>query len=234
MNILILEDEPPIASFIKNNCYEILGNHIKKISVFYTAEDAIEFLKDNSIDLCLLDLNLSGYDGFSFLKQVVSMPFQTIVISAYSDRAITAYEYGILDFVPKPFNRERLQLALDRYLGRNPVHSKMKYLIYKYHREYKKLDIKNILYLKSERVIVEAFQTEGRPVLLDKHLNQLELILPGNFLRVHRSFIANFNFIESFGRKANGNTFIKLENMTEIPVSRSRIKVVRDFLKSNL
>lgn len=230
MKIMILEDEPPIATFIKNTCYEILGNLIKNIDVFYSAEDALEFLKKNSIDLCLLDLNLSGDDGFNFLKKVVSMPFLTIVISAYSNRAITAYEYGVIDFVAKPFDRNRLQLALDRFLGKDQVASKTKFLVYRLNREYKMLEAEKVIFFNSERVIVKAFLEDCRPILLDKHLIQLEKILPKNFIRIHRSFIVNSAFIESFGLKNNGNSFIKLKNSVELPVSRSRIKSLKGFL----
>ncbi len=230
MRILILEDEPPIASFIKNNCLEILGNLISNIHVCHTADDAVEYLRHHAIDLCLLDLNLSGDDGFDFLKQVVSMPFQTIVISAYSDRAIKAYEMGVIDFVAKPFDRERLQLALDRYMGRHSGHSKLKYLVYRLNRDFKMLEVKDISYFKSERIIVKAFTNEERPVLLDKHLNQLERILPANFIRIHRSYIINSEFIDSFGRKENGSAFVRLNTDEELPVSRSRIIPLKKLL----
>ena len=76
--------------------------------------EALCFIENNSLDLVLLDLNLNGDNGFDLLTTAVSESFHTIVISAYKDQAITAFEYGILDFVPKPFNRDRLEQAFDR------------------------------------------------------------------------------------------------------------------------
>jgi len=160
------------------------------------------------------------------------MPFQTIVISAYSDRAITAYEMGVIDFVAKPFDRERLQLAIDRYLGNFPIHSKLRYLVYRLNREYKMLEIEKISFFKSERIIVKAFINEERPILLDKHLNQLERILPPNFIRIHRSYIINSKFINSFGRRKNGSAFLRLGSEEELPVSRSRIIPLKKFLEN--
>ena len=54
----------------------------------------------------LLDLNLHARDGFEILKQIVSKSFHTIIISANIDRAIEAFEYGVLDFIPKLYNKE--------------------------------------------------------------------------------------------------------------------------------
>ena len=71
----------------------------------------------HSIDLLLLDLNLHGKSGFLALENAVAGSFQTIIVSAYADQAITAYEYGVLDFVNKPFSRARLEKALNRFLN---------------------------------------------------------------------------------------------------------------------
>ncbi|MBK7227614.1 MAG: hypothetical protein IPH97_01775 [Ignavibacteriales bacterium] len=59
-------------------------------------------------------MNLNAKDGFELLKQVVSQSFHTIVISANINRAIEAFEYGVLDFIPKPYNIERLKAAFQR------------------------------------------------------------------------------------------------------------------------
>ena len=57
---------------------------------------------------------LPARDGFQLLKEFVSRSFHTIVISGNIDRAIEAFEYGVLDFIPKPHTEERLKLALDK------------------------------------------------------------------------------------------------------------------------
>ncbi len=70
------------------------------------------------IDVLFLDLNLNGKDGFDLLKTSVSGAFHVIIISAHTEQALKAFEYGVLDFVGKPFNKERLARALDRVFER--------------------------------------------------------------------------------------------------------------------
>ena len=76
MRILIVEDEPPIAEYIEKCTRSLLGMKIQELKIVYTFNDALEYLRKNGIDLCLLDLNLSGKDGFELLNRSVSKPFK--------------------------------------------------------------------------------------------------------------------------------------------------------------
>ena len=115
MRILIVEDEYSIAKDIEWNCHQLLGKKIELLQIKQTLESAYDFLVQNQIDLLLLDLNLSGKNGFDLLKDAVSGSFHTIIISAHTDQAIEAFKYGVLDFLPKPFEKDRLQKAFKRY-----------------------------------------------------------------------------------------------------------------------
>ncbi|MFT5677052.1 MAG: two-component system response regulator LytT [Paraglaciecola sp.] len=88
---------------------------ITKITVAHDLDDADEFINENCIDLLLLDLNLKNRDGFQLLQQSVAGAFHTIVVSANVHRAIEAFEYGVLDFVVKPFSKPRLAAVFARF-----------------------------------------------------------------------------------------------------------------------
>ena len=77
-------------------------------------DDAEEHLVENEVDVLLLDLNLQGHDGFELLKNQVAKAFHTVVISAYGEKALEAFDYGVLDFIEKPFEAERLLLLVER------------------------------------------------------------------------------------------------------------------------
>ena len=62
------------------------------------------------------------------LQTLVSYAFHTIIISANTHQAIEAFEYGVLDFIPKPFTVERLQKAMDRYEFAIQVENTAQYL----------------------------------------------------------------------------------------------------------
>lgn len=125
------------------------------------------YLKSNIIDLLFLDLNLSGEDGFEVLKSVVSESYQRIVISAYKDRAIEAFEYGVLDFVAKPFTEDRLVLACKRVSEIIQTEPSAKYLAI--HKRDKKQFIKvaDVQYIQGAGVYVEIIKKEV-PSLLPK------------------------------------------------------------------
>ena len=233
MRILIIEDEPPIAEYIENSVRKILGNKISSINVVYTLEDAIIFLKTNLIDLCMLDLNLKGKNGYDLLKYAASLPFHTIIISAYAEKAIAAFEYGVVDFIPKPFDLNRLRHSFDRYFGRVQGPEKAKYLVFRKQNKNLLLPVKDVKYFKSDGYLVNAFSINDSVNLLEKTLKHLEIILPINFIRNHRSFIVNIDFIKSYQNIGGGIYNIELKDGELLPLSRSGLKLLRQNLKKD-
>ena len=231
MRILIIEDEPPIAEYIERCTRSLLQGLIRRIDVVHTLDDARHHLRENKIDLCLLDLNLSGTDGYNLLKEVSTMPFQSIIISAYAEKAVTAFEYGVVDFVPKPFTVERLQKAFDRFLGKSPAPAHMKYLVHRLGRENRLLAIDKIVFFKAVRIFVQAHLQDGGKVLLDKHMNGLEHLLPDRFLRIHRSYIVNADWIECYQHSGVSRYRMRLKDGTVLPISRSRYPELHRLLK---
>ena len=233
MKILIIEDEPPIAEYIEDNVKVILGSEVSKINVVYTLDDAISFLKNNRIDLCMLDLNLKGKNGYDLLKYAVSLPFLTIIISAYTDKAITAFEYGVIDFIPKPFDLNRLRLAFDRYFGRVQNPEKAKYLVFRKKNKNLLLTVSDIVYFQSEGYLVKAYSINDDTNLLEKTLKHLEVILPVNFIRTHRSYIVNIEFIKSYQNTGGGVYNLELKDGKSLPISRNGLKLLRQRLNKN-
>ncbi|NUM62545.1 MAG: response regulator, partial [Ignavibacteriaceae bacterium] len=156
MRILIVEDERPTAEDIKFLVGQILNNEITSIHIETSLDSAMLYLKEKPVDVLLLDLNLNSKDGFQLLKQVVSQSFHTIVISANINRAIEAFEYGVLDFIPKPYNIERLKAAFQRLKSSHALdgHS-IKYLTVKKGFEIKVIPLDDIKYFKSANIYVE-------------------------------------------------------------------------------
>ena len=114
MQLLIVEDEYSIARDIEYQCRQVLADQIATLKIVQTLEAAQDYLAKHHIDLLLLDLNLSGENGYDLLKYAVSGSFHTIVISAHTDRAMEAFAYGVLDFLPKPLEKPRLEKAFER------------------------------------------------------------------------------------------------------------------------
>lgn len=121
MKILIIEDESRIAKRIERMTKEFFLNTLESITCLHTLSEGVIFIQQNKLDLVLLDLNLNGESGFNILKSSVSEAFHTIIISANKQEALTAFEYGVLDFIPKPFNKSRLDQAFNRIIKKEEV-----------------------------------------------------------------------------------------------------------------
>jgi two-component system response regulator LytT len=222
VRILIVEDEPPIAEDIERSVRAILRDRVKAVEICWTLDKAINRLEGGRFDLCLLDLNLSGESGFALLRQAVSRPFPTIIVSAHTEQALRAFEFGVLDFVPKPFTRERLRKALDRCFERRPPDPDFaaRTLVARRGRENILVPTAEVEFFKAVRYLVEAHLEDGRQILLDKPLERLEQILPSRFIRIHRSYLVDRNRIESFAHRGGGRYAVRLKGGVELPLSR--------------
>ena len=235
MRIIIVEDEPPIAKDIERSCRKILGNRIQSIHTFHTLEHARTHLFHRPVDLCLLDLNLHGENGFDLLKTAVSGSFHTIIVSAYTKQAITAFEYGVLDFIPKPFDEVRMRKALNRYFGRTEKgDAAAKYLVSRKQRGHYLIAVEDISHFKADGYLVEAHLKSGGMDILDKSLNRLEQILPDFFVRVHRSIIVRWDEIDSFHHKGGGVYKIVLKSGENLPLSRRYYKQLKKRLSHRI
>lgn len=197
MRILIVEDERPTAEDIRLLVRQILGNQIASIHIETTLDNALNYLTDKPIDVLLLDLNLHARDGFEILKRAVSGSFHTIIISASVDRAIEAFEYGVLDFIPKPYNMERLTAALNRIeSGHAPSGHAIKYLSVKKGFEIRVVPLQEVRYFKSSNIYVELHLNNGKTELYDKSIKKLVPLLPVPYCRIHKSYIVNVATVE--------------------------------------
>ncbi|MFZ2864877.1 MAG: LytTR family DNA-binding domain-containing protein [Ignavibacteriaceae bacterium] len=230
MRILIVEDERPTAEDIKSLVEQFLQKEITSIHIEVTLDSALIYLKEKPIDVLLLDLNLNSKDGFQLLKQVVSSSFHTIVISANVNRAIEAFEYGVLDFIPKPYNIERLKAAFQRLKSSHALdgHS-IKYLSVKKGFEIKVIPLEEIKYFKSANIYTELFLKNDQTIIYDKSIKQLIPLLPANYYRIHKSFIVDRNNVESIQTLGGGKYRVILKSGECLPVSRHKINLLKNI-----
>lgn len=227
MRVLIVEDESPIADYIEQSLRAILGRTLKNVQFAYSLDEAGEQLARKNVDLCFLDLNLNGRDGYEILERAVARPFPTIIISAHIEQAARAFEFGVLDFVPKPFSQERLRQALDRYSNRQKSPIPARFLTFRKNNRNGLLPIGEIILLKATRYLVEVWMSDGRRELIEKPLNMLEKILPDSFARIHRSYLVNLDQVESYKHLGGSRYAVRLKNGVDLPLSRHRLGALK-------
>jgi two-component system response regulator LytT len=231
MRILIVEDERPIAEDIKLLVMQILKKEIKSIHIETTLDNALAYLSEKSIDVLLLDLNLHSRDGFQILQRIVSQSFHTIVISANIDRAIEAFEYGVLDFIPKPYNIERFKAAFKRLKANHAADGHaIKYLSVKLGYEVLIVPLQDVRYFKSANVYVEMHLNNKRKEIYDKSIKHLAPLLPSSYFRIHKSYIVNTELIEKIQKLGGGRYSVVLKTGERLPVSRQKIAELKKLL----
>jgi len=232
MHVLIVEGEPRAADAIESGVCKILGPMLRSIHVSPGLKDASCYTSKNNVDLCLLDLDLDGEDGFDLLKKSFTGPFLTVIISAAANRALEAYECGVVDFIAKPFSLGRLRGALEKIMCRFSPPGSGRFLISRRQNRNFLVPVDEILFLKAVRYLVEAHKTDGGIELLEKPLSALEWILPDHFFRIHRSWTANLDHAASFGHVGGNAYVLRMKNGTALPLSRARYPLLcRKFHK---
>jgi len=236
LKILSIEDEPIIARRVKRLCREILGKQMASFQHVASLELGQAALVNDKVDLVLLDLNLNGEDGFSLLREFTSYPAQTIIISAYADKAIEAFEYGVVDFVAKPIGKERLEKALSRASQRiagQRIDKTARFLSFRTGRRTEIVPVEEIAYLKGADKYSEVISIDKTVRLHDKTLSQLEAMLPANFVRSHRSYIVPKERIAQIQTSPGSKYELVLLSGEYLPIGRTRLAQIREHLDAS-
>jgi DNA-binding LytR/AlgR family response regulator len=229
MKVLIVEDEKRSALRLK----KLMLNHPKannfNIAFAESVYEAEKIVSNEVFDLLFLDLQLNNEDGFDLLRNVVSQSYQTIIVSAYTERAIEAYEYGVLDFIPKPVFQERLNKSIDRIFSTARLNNQTKSLYIKSRNSVEAIEVDKIIYLKSVDRYSELNLDHGSKKIHNLSLDKIIKILPMNFERIHRSIILNLNYFKKIYSFPGSKYEVELNDGNRLPIGRKYIKKIRDI-----
>src|SRR6478609_3307715 len=237
IRVAIVEDEPPARAKLKR----MLGEH-DGYRVVAEADDVaggVAALREEKPDLLFLDIRLGAGNGFDVLTRAVP-PYPLIVFTtAYHEHALRAFEFAALDYLLKPFDRERFARTLERVaarlaerdadadeerlrklgaelkvtqrLCRFVVHERGRSLI---------VPIGDVSRLSAAGNYVEV-HTPSRRHLVRATLSRLAQRLdPAEFLRVHRSHLVRANAIAEVAPWAHGDLKLTLKDGSELMLSR--------------
>ncbi|MEP7266513.1 MAG: response regulator transcription factor [Saprospiraceae bacterium] len=229
---LIVDDEP-IA-------HEILKDYLSKfpalelIGQFYNTANLEDYLAIHAIDILLLDIKMPGEDGLRFLERMINKPI-TILTTAYRDYALEGFDLGVIDYLVKPIKFERFQVAIERSIEFISLSSmatnlllqdaEKKFITIKSGTKTIAIETKNISHIQGlkDYVIVYA---DGHKYVALGYMKLIEAILPpGEFQRVHKSFLVSKNRINCINKNK-----IEFDNF-QIPIGRMYKQSVEKFLK---
>jgi DNA-binding LytR/AlgR family response regulator len=200
INCIVIEDEPlalkKLIGFIdKVGC-------LKLCESFDNAIDAISYLKENSIDLIFLDIQMEEFTGIQFLETVKERP-KVIITTAYDKYAVKGYELDVIDYLLKPFTFDRFIQSIEKVsaIQTNGLTSTSNNCIFvKTEYRLEKIEINDILYIEGMSEYLGIVTTQKRIMTL-QNFNSISKILPdNNYVRVHKSYLVAIDKIKSIER----------------------------------
>lgn len=215
MKVIAIDDEPIALEIIKSHASKVPFLELK--AVFTDAFKAIEYLQKESIDLVFLDIKMPDISGIDFYNSLSKKPL-LIFTTAYTEHAVTSFEMDAIDYLLKPFSLARFikgcNKAFELYNFRNDTDSS-DHLFIKTGYEQIKVFYDDILYLEATGNYV-TFVTKDKNILSrSTFIEAINLLPPGKFVRIHRSFIVAIPKIDKVERHQ-----VTINNIV-IPVSEA-------------
>ena len=216
MNCIIIEDQTPAQRLLKGYIESVSELELK--GTFSNAIDAMVFLKTCKIDVIFLDIHLPKLSGIEFL-QTVNTNSKVILTTAFSEYALESYDFEVVDYLLKPFSFQRFLKSIEKLVKTGPViqaNEKVNKIFIKSGYEYVKINLDEILYIKSDGDYTEIV-LECKKYLSSQSLKQWKDFLESSmFTQIHKSYIINVNVIE----KILGNQ-VFIEHQHVLPIGRA-------------
>ena len=240
---LIIEDEKPARDLIKNYLHDF--KNIELLAECKNGFDGIKAINEFKPDIIFLDIQMPKLSGFEMLELLDEVP-EVIFTTAYDQFAIKAFEMNAVDYLMKPFSKDRFYRSLEKAINRieNENNNQVKPLIDHINKNKKILDkivvksgskvtvisLDEIIHIEAEDDYVMIYTNEGRH-LKNETMNYYEKHLPpSDFIRIHRSSIVKINQIKQIEHYAKENYLVFLTDGSKLKVSKSRLKELKTEL----
>jgi two-component system response regulator LytT len=248
LRTLVVDDEQPARDEL---CYQL--GRVGSVEVLGQAENGVEALaaiERLRPDVVFLDVQMPGLDGFEVARQLIERrsPTHIIFVTAFDQYAIEAFEVNAVDYLLKPVDPPRLEQAVERARRRVPSHDQLErlaQLVSERQERRKQLAVKvgeRFLLVRAEEIIYASLAEDSINIVTGhlagtsnyRTLDELQARLdPKVFWRVHRSHLVNINQIKEIVPWFSRNYILRMKDpkATEIPVSRSQTRRLREYLK---
>jgi two-component system LytT family response regulator len=239
--VIIVDDEPlarsVVRSFLKSD---------DRFEVLAECNDGFEALKAiqaQKPDLLFLDVQMPRITGLELLELLEETP-PVIFTTAFDEFAIQAFEANAVDYLLKPFGKERFDKAIQKYMARPEVLNaeqlgrlstgtaeQQNRVVIKNGTQIKIIPIQQIAYLEAADDYVKLYTSEGS-FLKNKTMAFFEQTLPADqFVRVHRSYLVRIAEIVRIDPYEKDGHLLLLKNGAKIPVSKTGFAQLKKVLR---
>ncbi len=229
---IILVDDEPLALEGLNHLLKSKSD-LEIVAQCKNGHEALEEIEKHQPDLLFLDIQMPGLSGFDVLELLADKAPPTIFVTAYDEYALKAFDAKAVDYLLKPVHPDRLDQALKQafHYSRDNLNQAIE-TVQKHRGPLERILIrsgtgvqvvpsKEITYLEAQDDFV-SIHTQKTSHLKYERLSRLEVLLDSDsFIRVHRSYILNINFLEKIEPYSRDSKLAYLKNGDAVPVSKS-------------
>lgn len=239
---VIIDDEQPARNRVR---FFLEGLHnIEIIGEAENGEEGIVLIEQEKPQLVILDIQMPKLDGFGLLEKCSYKP-AVIFISAYDEYAIHAFEVNAVDYLLKPYTKERFQDAINKVLVHSnkteywekkisrlletysPENSFLEQVTVKKGNTFRVYSIDDIDFFKMDSGLL-FLHHKGEKIHIDATLNQLESRTPpSHFFRVHRNSLVNLKKINEVIPWGQGRMVLDFGDSGKVHVSKEKIKLFK-------
>ncbi len=230
---IIVEDEETSRQILRNYINTYCPN-VEVVGEAANVEEALVLIRNTSLDVVFLDVEMPYGNAFDLLDKVGDMTFETIFVTAYNTYAVDALNAHASYYLMKPISIDELIKAVD-YVAEIkskedalqnqvliPKITTVKGKITIPQQDgFEVLETSDIMYCKADDNYTEIYLNTNKKKLVSKTLKYFELALRDNgFVRVHKSYLINVNEVVKYIKGKGGS--VVLSNGKEISVSVSK------------
>ena len=211
---IVVDDEESARNILKS-LVQRCNSNITIVDSCENLETAVKSINKLKPDLVFLDIEMPNYSGYEITSFFENIDFEIIFITAYDNYAIKAFEVSALDYLLKPIEVSRLEVALDRFVARVQVKTKslnyqvlkdslredsLKKIIVPHQGGQRVLELKDVIAMEASESYTIIKDLGGRSYMMSKNLKYFENLLEKNddFVRVHKSWIINKKHMVGF------------------------------------
>ncbi|AFD05761.1 response regulator of the LytR/AlgR family [Solitalea canadensis DSM 3403] len=250
MTVLIIEDEELAANELQNTLRQ-LEPTIEIVAVLGTVKSAVQWLKDHQVDLIFMDIHLGDGDSFQIFQQV-TIKCPVIFTTAYDEYTMKAFKHQGIDYLLKPFDKEDVQLALQKLKNINdsviketeapvvPVlplsyaQGKERFMVNMGTR-LKTILVGEVAYFMADDKYLFLITRDGQSYIIEETITSLEPQLSTkDFFRINRKFIVSLPSIKEMYKLSRNRVRIILDPIPEtdmmITVSEDRAEAFKTWL----
>ncbi|HEX8425280.1 LytTR family DNA-binding domain-containing protein [Hymenobacter sp.] len=200
----IVDDEPLALNVLAEYCAQVPFLALK--GQFREALAAVEFLQDNPVDIVFLDIHMPRLTGLQ-LARLLPVPAPRIIFTtAHAEYAAESYDLPALDYLLKPIRFERFVLATHRARAAlapvgagataEPAENLNDALFVRQDNRLRRVLVADLYYAEGQKEYLMLYTAAGKLLTLQSFRGLEELLPPGRFVRIHKSYLISLRHLE--------------------------------------